>query len=265
MNYELYISIVTYVLVGLVGLSVGSFLNVVIYRLPRGMSLANPPSHCPKCDYKLRWYDNIPVLSYLILGGKCRSCRAPISPRYTVVEISCMLLWLTLPFSYGTEKIGMIIYAALAVSSLIAIFFIDLEHMIIPDSLNAVIGIAGIAAIFLDSYTEWYDHLIGALLALLLFLAVYYISALVLGREGIGFGDVKMSFALGLLLGWQKLILALVVGCTLASVVLLVVRRIRRDDKMTEYPLGPFLSLGAMVALIFGSHILEWYLSLFLI
>ena len=265
MDYELYISIVTYVLVGLIGLSVGSFLNVVIYRLPRGMSLASPPSHCPRCNYKLKWYDNIPVLSYLTLGGKCRSCHAPISPRYTIVEISCMLLWLTLPLSYGTDKILMISYAAAAVSALIAIFFIDLEHMIIPDSLNLVLGIAGLAAIFLDEYTEWYDHLIGALVTLFLFLAVYYVSALVMKREGMGFGDVKMSCVIGLLLGWQRTILALVIGCTLASVVLLILRRIRGDEKNTEYPLGPFLSVGTMVSLIFGSHILEWYLSLFLI
>ena len=265
MDYELYISVVTYVLVGLIGLCVGSFLNVVIYRLPLGMSLASPPSHCPKCDYKLKWYDNIPIISYLTLGGKCRSCHCPISPRYTVVEISCMLLWLALPLSYGTDKILMIAYSAVATSALIAIFFIDLEHMIIPDSLNAILGIAGIVAIFADGYTEWYDHLIGALSALLLFLAVYYIAILVLGREGIGFGDVKMAFALGLLLGWQKVILALVIGCTLASAVLLILRRVRGDEKTREYPLGPFLALGTLVSLIYGSHILEWYLSLFLI
>ena len=127
MNIETYYLIVTYVLFGLFGLCVGSFLNVVIYRLPNGMSLAKPNSHCPKCKYELRWYDNIPVISYLMLGGKCRSCKTHISFRYTAVELANMIMWLASALLFWERSVVMAIIYAIVSSLFICIFFIDLE------------------------------------------------------------------------------------------------------------------------------------------
>ena len=152
---------IIYTLVAILGLCVGSFLNVVIYRVPEGMSVAFPSSHCPKCGYNLRWYDNIPILSYLILGGKCRKCREHISIRYTLVEIANMLLWLLSAILFWKESIVYACVAMIASSVLICIFFIDLEHMLIFNRFTLTIVALGLVAMFFDSYTTILDHVIG--------------------------------------------------------------------------------------------------------
>ena len=152
--------IIICVLTALLGLCVGSFLNVVIYRVPNGMSIAMPPSHCPKCGYKLKWYDNIPVLSYLILGGKCRSCKEPISPRYTIVELLNMLLWLLFALSFH-DNIFYLVVCCLAASTLVVIAFIDLEHMLIFDRFQIIMLALGVLAIFADPSVVWWERMIG--------------------------------------------------------------------------------------------------------
>jgi leader peptidase (prepilin peptidase)/N-methyltransferase len=154
-----YIIIVTYILAGLIGLCVGSFLNVVIYRVPNGMNISKPASHCTKCGYELRWYDNIPILSYLMLGGKCRKCKEHISIRYTLVEIFNMLLWLLSVYLFFEESIVYCIISMIASSLLICIFFIDLEHMLIFNRFSISIAILGIIAMFFDNYTNILDHI----------------------------------------------------------------------------------------------------------
>lgn len=262
---EEFIMLCVYILAGLLGVCVGSFLNVVIYRTPNGMSLANPPSHCPSCDYKLRWYDNVPVLSYIFLGGKCRSCKCRISPRYMLVELANMLLWLLSVYLFWNESIVYAVCAALVCSLLICVFFIDLEHMLIFNRFVILLCALGALMMFFDGFTKWYDHIIGFFVALVLFLGIYYGALAVLKREGMGFGDVKLALAAGLILGWQKFILAILISSVMASIVLMTLRRVREDEREHEYPFGPFLSVGIAVSMLFGSHIISWYLGLILV
>ena len=223
-----------YILAGLLGLCVGSFLNVVIYRVPNGMSLAKPDSHCTTCDYMLRWYDNIPVLSYIILGGKCRKCKERISPRYMLVELANAVLWLLSAHLFWETSIVYAVLSAIVLSTLVCIFFIDLEHMLIFDRFILILTIAGIVAIFFDSHTVWYEHLIGAAAASAVFVLIYYTAIWVLGKEGLGFGDVKLAFAAGLLLGWQKMLLAMLIASVVGSLVLTILKRVRGDENGTE-------------------------------
>ena len=253
---------VVYILAGVLGLCIGSFLNVVIYRLPREMSLAFPPSHCTNCDYSLKWYDNIPVLSYIMLGGKCRKCKQKISPRYMLVEIFSALCYLLAVYLFWEQSIVYAVMAALCSSLLICVFFIDLEHMFILDRFHILIGICGVVAIFTDSFNVLYDHLIGCGAGGLIFLAIYFGAILILKKEGLGFGDVKLAFALGLLLGWQKFILAILVASVSACLVLIPIKKFKKSDDDVEFPFAPFLTLGAFVALCFGAQIISWYVSL---
>lgn len=262
MGVEEYLMLCTYILAGILGLCVGSFLNVVIYRLPRGMNLAKPDSHCTTCDYVLKWYDNIPVISYIILGGKCRKCKQPISIRYTAVEILNALLWILCVYLFWEQSAVYAVVAAVASSTLICIFFVDLEHMLIMDSFNITLVLCGITAIFFDTYTMWYDHLIGAAVFGGLFLIIYYLAILVIHKEGLGFGDVKLAFAAGLLLGWQRVMPTILISTVAASILLLTLRLIRRDEEGKEYPFGPFLAVGIIISLFVGAPIMDWYLSL---
>ena len=262
MTLEQYYLICAYILAGVLGLCVGSFLNVVIYRLPNEMNLAKPSSHCTTCDYVLRWYDNIPVLSYIMLGGKCRKCKNPISPRYMLVEIFNALLWVLSVHLFWEQNILYAVLSAVVLSTLVCIFFIDLEHMLIFDRFVLIIVAAGITAIFCDSFTEWHDHLIGSLAVGGFFLLVYCVAIMVLGKEGLGFGDVKLAFAAGLLLGWQRMLLAMLIASVSASVILLIVKHKRGDENGKEYPFGPFIAIGIAIALLVGEPIITWYVSL---
>ena len=261
---EQYVLICAYVLSGLLGLCVGSFLNVVIYRLPRQMSLAFPGSHCTVCDYRLKWYDNIPVLSWLMLGGRCRKCREPISVRYTVVELANMVLWLLSVALFWRENPVYAVVSAIVCSVLICIFFIDLEYMLIFNRFVILLALAGLVATFHDSYTRPQDHVIGALVGGGVFALLYYGAILALKREALGFADVKLAAAAGLLLGWQKLILAVLVGSVVGSIVLVTLNRVKNQERTTEYPFGPFIVGGMLVALLAGAPILTWYIGLLL-
>lgn len=261
---DTYFSVVAYVMASLLGLCVGSFLNVVIYRLPNKMSLAYPPSHCTSCDYTLKWYDNIPVLSYIMLGGKCRGCKARISPRYMMVEIFNALLWVLSIFMFWELRVESIIYTCMTLvvaSVLICVFFIDLEHMIIFNRFTVILAVCGLVAAGLNT-DRWYDHLIGAAAGAVVFFAIYYGAILVLKREGLGFGDVKLAAAAGLLLGWQKLLLAMLIASVAGSVILLILRHARKDEQEKEYPFAPFIVVGMLFALFFGDPVINWYLSL---
>ncbi len=262
MGLEQFYLICTYVIAGLVGLCIGSFLNVVIYRLPNGMKTSKPASHCTTCDYTLKWYDNIPVLSYLILGGKCRKCGERISPRYISVELLNAALWLLSVALFWEKNPVYAVISAITMSVLICIFFIDLEHLLIYNRFLIILAVLGVVAIFFDKYTRWYDHLIGAAAFGAVFLLIYYGAIWVLKREGLGFGDVKFAFAAGLLLGWQRMLFAMLIASVSASIVLLILRRVRGDEQDKEYPFGPFISVGIAVSLFVGAPIITWYLGL---
>ena len=226
------------------------------------MSIVKPDSHCTTCDYVLRWYDNIPVLSYIILGGKCRKCGERISPRYMLVELFNALTWLLSVLLFWERSPVYAVICAIVSSILVCVFFIDLEHLLIFDRFVIAIAVLGVGAIFFDGYTVWYDHLIGAAAFGGLFLAIYYAAIGILGKEGLGFGDVKLAFAAGLLLGWQRSIPALLIASVSASVVLLILKYTRGDEEGHEYPFGPFIAVGILAAMLAGEPMMDWYLSL---
>lgn len=253
--------IIICVLAAVLGLCVGSFLNVVIYRVPNGMSIAWPPSHCPKCNYKLKWYDNIPVLSYIILGGKCRSCKQPISLRYTLVELLNMVLWLLCALRF-VDNLFYLVVCCLAVSTLVVITFVDLEHMLIFDRFQLTMLVLGVVAIFADPSVVWWHRLVGFAAGGLLFFVFYGVAYLVYKQEAMGFGDVKLAAVCGLLLGWQSLIVMVLVASLVGSIVLLCLKYARKDEAKKEYPFAPFIALGTVVALLCGNYIIDWYLTL---
>ena len=251
--------------VGLFGLCISSFLNVVIYRLPNNMNICKPASHCPKCKYELKWYDNIPIISYLILGGKCRSCKERIIIRYVLVEVVGMSLVLLCFVKFGLSLNFFI--ASILSMVFICIFFIDLKHYIIPDSLNLTILILGIVSLF-TSFNHgrfnigWADKLTGFGIGIGLILLVFIIEKL-LKKEIIGGGDLKLITAIGLVLGWELTILGILLCSIYAGLVeipLSLNKKLRQDHRL---PFGPYLVLGFLSSMMFGLELLEWYLSMF--
>lgn len=267
---ESFIRLYVTVLTALVGLCVGSFLNVVIYRLPEGMSLAKPASHCPKCQYVLRWYDNIPLFSYLILGGRCRKCREKISFRYFAVELGNMLLWLCSLWCVGLERLPLAVLTCAVCSLYLCVALIDWDHKIIFDLFWIIIAVLGVVALFLEPEPDWLGRLIGAAAGGLSFAGIGFLVTKLCGREAMGQGDIFLTASSGLLLGWEKLLLAVLLASVSASVMILVSRRRKRsvgdeaseEDARREYPFAPFLSLGFTVALLAGDWLIGGYLSL---
>lgn len=255
-----YFLTVSYILTGLIGLCVGSFLNVVIYRTPLGMSLAKPNSHCPKCKYELRWYDNIPVLSYVMLGGKCRSCGEHISFRYTAVELANTLLWLLCAFLLWQTSIPLACIYMAVMSVFICVFFIDLKHKIILDRFQIILLALGIASIFFDEY-GWPSHVIGGVSGFAVFFVVSWGFERLAHKEGLGGGDVKLAGVCGLLLGWQRLIFGLLAATVPAAIIMLIASR-GKEGEQRQFPFAPFLVVGFAVAMLWGTPVIEWYTSL---
>jgi leader peptidase (prepilin peptidase)/N-methyltransferase len=226
------------------GAAVGSFLNVVIWRLPRDESLLRPGSHCPSCGAPIRWYDNIPVLSWLLLRGRCRSCRGWISIRYPLIELFAALLCLGLLYRYGPSW-RFLAYFVIA-AALLAASAIDLEHRIIPDEISlGGIGLGLGLAFFTHATVLRWESLIGAVvgfLALFLVMAVYWLFT---RREGMGLGDAKLLAVIGAFLGWPAIPFVLFAGSLAGTLAGLVVILLRKRGRFYKIPFGPFLSLGA--------------------
>lgn len=262
MTLDTFFTITAYVMFTVVGLCVGSFLNVLIYRLPREMNIAKPPSHCPECGERLKWYDNIPVLSYVILRGRCRYCGTFISFRYTAVELLTAGLSALCVFVFYEQGIATAIVCALACAALLVVFFSDLETNLIPDSMQIVLLLCGVGLIFCPTDYDWLSQLFGALFGGGFFLIFYLGCRLLLKREGLGFGDVKLMTVCGLLLGLKATVFALIISTVCAAIVLPVVRAIKKDGKGTEYPFGPFLAAGVIVSMFCGNYVCDAYLAL---
>ncbi|MCZ6727542.1 MAG: prepilin peptidase [Acidobacteria bacterium] len=246
--------------VALGGLVVGSYLNVVVHRLPRGLSTVRPASCCPACEAPIKAYDNIPVLSYLLLRGRCRTCAAPISLRYPLVEVATATLFVACALIFGWSLQA--VAAALFCSLMVALGLIDLEHMILPDKLTLP-GIAlGLALQpWIDGVTML-DALIGTLIgagALILLINVWFWLR---EEEGMGLGDVNLMALIGAFLGWKGVLLALFSGALAGALVGLLLMAVRRLALTSKLPFGTFLAVGALVALFSRGHWIDAYLSL---
>jgi leader peptidase (prepilin peptidase)/N-methyltransferase len=244
----------------LLGLAVGSFLNVCIHRIPRGESLTLPPSRCPACAYQLRWFDNIPVASYAALGGRCRKCRTRISIRYPVVELATMALFVIHGEVFGWSAVLVPRLAFACV--MVVLFAIDLEHHLLPN----VITLPAIAVGLISSAVlppGLVDALLGVALGggvLWLIGEAYYRYA---GHEGMGGGDVKMLAMIGAFLGWKLVLVTLVLSSVVGSIVGLCVIVLKRGGMKYALPFGTFLALGALVASLAGDRIVSWYVGLY--
>ncbi len=238
--------------VAVFGLLIGSFSNVCIYRLPKRESVVFPASHCTACNSPVRVYDNIPVVSYLVLGGKCRDCGVKISPVYPTVELVIGIL-ITLAFlRFGMSAHFLI--AAVVSTALVIITMIDLEHRIIPDKITLPGIVFGFAAGF---YLEgWRDSLIGFLLGG----GLFYLIA-VLSKGGMGGGDIKFIAAAGALVGWQKVLVIIFIGAVTGSLAGLALMALKGGTRKSMIPFGPFLALGTLVVLYYGDTLVDLYLS----
>ena len=259
---DVFYRVTVYLLAGLLGLCVGSFLNVVIYRVPAGLGLAKPNSHCPACKYELRWYDNIPVLSYLMLGGRCRACKARISPRYVAVELANAVLWLVCVFFFWEKSIALACIYALIFSVFVCVFCIDMTHKVINDRFQVILLALSVASIFFDKDYGWLSHVIGGVAGFACFYLVALVFERLKGEEGLGGGDVKLAFSAGLLLGWERLLLALLVATIPAAVIMSVLKR-GESGEARRFAFAPFLIVGFGTAMLFGTQTVSWYVSLF--
>jgi leader peptidase (prepilin peptidase)/N-methyltransferase len=244
----------------LFGAMIGSFLNVCICRLPKEESIVFPGSHCPQCSKPIRWYDNIPLVSYLLLRGKCRHCHRSISMQYPLVEGITALLSLLLFITFG-PSLSYVVYFSFT-AALVVITMIDLHHQIIPD----VISLPGIGVGLLASWILPPASVVNALLGVLLgggslFLVATFYQWL-FKREGMGGGDVKLLAMIGAFLGWKAVILTILLSSLIGSVVGITVMIWKGRDFKYAIPFGPFLSLGAVISLFFGEDLIYWYLTL---
>lgn len=245
-------TILLYIMFFLYGIVIGSFLNVCIYRIPKKEDIVKINSHCMSCNYNLKWYDLIPLFSYIFLGGRCRKCKAKISIQYPLIEGLNGILYVLVVLVNGFT-IESLLYC-LMFSALITLSVIDFRTYEIPFGINLFILTLGLIRVALD-YQNFLDYLIG-------FISVsgflYLLFLLTKGR-GIGGGDIKLMAVSGLMLGWKCNILALAIGCIVGSIIHIIRMKVSKEDHVLA--LGPYLSVGIMVAALWGEALLQWYFT----
>lgn len=249
-----------YIFIFVLGTIFGSFINVVIYRIPRDISLIWPPSACPKCGEKIRFYDNVPILSYFLLRGKCRHCGGKISVRYPIVEVVSGLLLVWVLAAGGPP--GLVASRAVVVLLLLAIAIIDWEHMIIPDEISVGGVVVGFILSFFNPELAVTSSILGILIGGGLMLGVGYFYQRVRGIEGLGGGDVKLAAMVGAFLGWKGLVICVMAGSLAGSIYGLALMAGGRGAQ-TKVPYGTFLAAGAVLATFYTDSFLEWYTGLF--
>ena len=267
---------------GVLGLLIGSFLNVVIYRLPKIMeadwqnqcaefrgeavpeqapfSLATPRSQCPACGHHLSALENIPVLSWLFLRGKCSACRQPISPRYPIVEMLTALLSATAAFYFGSSwaTLG----ASFLIWALIALTFIDADTQLLPDSITQPLIWTGLLFNVFATFTDLQSAVLGAITGYLSLWSVYWAFKLATGKEGMGYGDFKLLAALGAWMGWHMLPLVILLSSLVGAVVGIVLILLARQGRNVPIPFGPYLAAAGCIALFWGKDLTQSYLRL---
>lgn len=252
-----------YILTFIFGSIIGSFLNVCIYRMPKEESIAYPASHCPKCNTPLKWYNLIPVLSFLVQKGKCRYCGDSISPQYPIVELLNGILYIIIFHFYGAT-IDSIFYS-LIFSILIVVSFIDYYHQVIPDSLvviTLIITIMYKVLLFVLYKTPF--NLLNSILALLVGGGLFLIIALV-SKGGMGGGDIKLISVLGFILGFRKSLLNMFLSFIIGAVFSIFLLLLKRKGKKDAIPFGPFINIAFGITLFFGDRIISWYVLSFLV
>lgn len=239
------------------GLIIGSFLNAVIYRLHRNVSFLKGRSYCPYCNHTLAYYDLVPLFSFIFLGGHCRYCEKKISWQYPLVELATAILFLSLFWGFGSQVNVSFVFWAIMVSFLVVIFVSDLKWMIIPDRM--IYGAIGVSLIYrLFSDVGMGAYLLSAFFAALFFSVIVFITK----GKGMGIGDIKLAFLIGLLLGYPLIIVALFSAFLIGSIVGMAMILARVKTFGSEVPFGPFLILGLALAALWGQKIAEWYLDL---
>ena len=244
----------------LLGASIGSFLNVCIHRLPAEESIVYPPSKCPRCGAPIRPYDNVPLLSYLILRGRCRACAAPISLRYPFVEALTGAAAVATVWRWGLAPEALAAFAFLG--ALIVVTFIDLDHQIIPDVISLPGIVIGLALSLVLNEPGFLNAVFGVLLGGGLLYAVAFGYEWWTGREGMGGGDIKLLAMIGAFLGWRAVPVTLLLASFTGSLIGVGVMIVRRANSRVAIPFGPFLAAGAACALFFGDTLIRWYLGL---
>ena len=248
------------ILVIIYGLLIGSFLNVLIYRIPRDESIAFPGSHCPECDHKLRWYDNIPVMSYMMLKGKCRYCGTKISVQYPLIETFNTIIYVVLYIFFGWS-IDFVAFALLA-SVLIAIAGIDLKEQIIPDSLVLYILVIEVLHKALNYFINGVSpRLVDSLLGLAVAGGIFLLIVL-LSKGGMGGGDVTLIGALGFVIGLKGILLTIFFSFILGAIISIFLLASGLKTRKDPIPFGPFIILGFFITLLWGNGIISWYFDI---
>ncbi len=277
------------VLVALLGLLIGSFLNVVIYRLPRmiqedwheecrrylslkpqkpsvethSLSLSLPSSHCIQCKNKLKPWHNIPILSYLVLRGKCAYCKVAISIRYPLVELLCCFASVYVAWRFGVT--WQTVVALLLTWIVISLTFIDLDYQLLPDELTLTLLWVGLLASIFSLFTSSHDAIIGAAAGYIVFAVTQWLFKLITGKIGMGQGDYKFLAALGACLGWQQLPIIILLASGIGMIFGLTHLIIKHQSKSTPLPFGPYLAFAGWISLIWGGDILHLYLRYFIL
>ena len=270
--------------VGIIGLLIGSFLNVVIHRLPKMMerdwhiqcaelvgerlappppetiSLAKPRSRCPTCGHQITAFENVPVLSWLMLRGRCSACHASISPRYPIIEATtgALFAFAAIEFGYGWATAG----AAILTGALVALTFIDIDTQLLPDSITLPLLWAGLLFNVFATYSDLQSAVIGAIAGYLSLWTVYWGFKLATGKEGMGYGDFKLLAALGAWLGWQMLPLIILLSSLVGAIVGVLLIVIAKRGRNVPIPFGPYLATAGLLVLFFGNDLTEAYLRL---
>lgn len=275
---------ITFVIVTFcISLLVGSFLNVVIYRLPIMMenewkrdieqsqnpdkelpqaptfNLLKPDSTCPSCQHKIRAWENIPLISWLMLGRKCSACAKPISARYPAVELLTAILSALVAFQLGFGVTGLVFI--LGTWLLVAMTFIDLDKMLLPDSLTLLLLWLGLGVSCFAHTLSPVDAIIGAMVGYLSLWSIYWAFKLLTGKEGMGYGDFKLLAALGAWVGWQHLPIIILLSSVVGAIVGITMMFIKKKDSNLAIPFGPYLAAAGWLTMLYGDAIADWYLS----
>ena len=266
------LDIFIYTYIFLIGLAIGSFLNVVIYRLPIGEGIVIKPSHCMKCENKIKFYDLIPVLSYIFLKGKCRYCGEKISIQYAAVELLTALSLVGIYHMFGWVNPIQTIAIMVLVSIFIAVFFIDLQHYIIPNEIIIFGLITGLIFSILKGFNfnnlslyNWSflaDSTLGLVIGVVTFIVIVVLGLWMMKAEAMGMGDVKLMGVVGLYLGFKLTVLSMFLSFIIGSVISLLLIGLKAKKMRDQIPFGPFIVLGSTVAAMWGNQILTWYFSL---